>query len=131
MRNRILQSRANHLRKNSTDAERFLWQRLRQRQLGGFKFRRQVPVAGYVADFVCMEAMVVIDLDGGQRLDQSGYDAQRNERIKAHGYAVLRFWNSEEFQQVDAVMERILAVLRRPAPTLTLPRERGRESVQG
>ena len=129
MRNRLLQSRASHLRKNSTDAERLLWHRLRHRQIDGFKFRRQVPIVGYIVDFVCREAKLVIELDGGQHSDQSAYDARRDRVIEAEEFVVLRFWNNEVFEQTDGVMERIVGALRSYTPTLTLPRARRRESV--
>ena len=63
-----------HLRKNATEAERCLWQYLRRRQLNGFKFRRQHQVGRYVCDFVCLEASVIVELDGSQHVTQSRYD---------------------------------------------------------
>ncbi|MFN0317300.1 MAG: endonuclease domain-containing protein [Burkholderiales bacterium] len=134
MRNRTLQSRASRLRKNSTDTERFLWQRLRLRQLAGFKFRRQVPIAKYIVDFACVEAKLVIELDGGQHPERTAYDHSRDAIIQAQGFRVLRFWDNEVFETADGVVERILAELMSgpcPAPTLSLPRTQGRESMHG
>ena len=71
---RRIHENARALRTGATDAERRLWQSLRGRQLSGFKFRRQLPIAGYIADFACVEAGVVIELDGGQHLDHHDYD---------------------------------------------------------
>ena len=78
MRNAKLQQRARTLRNQSTDAERHLWQHLRGKQLGGMRFRRQVPIAGFIADFACLEAKVIVELDGGQHAQNVGYDEQRD-----------------------------------------------------
>jgi very-short-patch-repair endonuclease len=78
---------ARHLRKNATEAERRLWQHLRRRQLNGFKFRRQRQIGRYVRDFVCLEASVVIELDGSQHVRQSRYDDQRDAFLKSNGFA--------------------------------------------
>ena len=80
MRDRLTQVRARRLRNESTDAERPLWQHLRRKQLDGFRFRRQVSIAGYIADFVCLEARLIVELDGGQHQDQVAYDARRDAR---------------------------------------------------
>jgi len=133
MRNRHLQSMARMLRNNATDAERHLWQCLRHRQLDGFRFRRQVPIAGYIVDFVCLEARLVIELDGGQHSEQTTYDARRDSLIQAEGFTVLRFWNNAVFEQHEEVMHSILSALRASAsdaPTLALPRKRGRECAE-
>ena len=119
MRNRISLYRARSLRNATTDTERYLWQRLRLRQLDGFRFRRQAPIGRYVADFVCLEAKLVIELDGGQHQQQSQNDKCRDGVLERQGYRVLRFWDNEVFQQTDAVLEKILHVLR------SLPREAG------
>ncbi|MDR6841656.1 endonuclease domain-containing protein [Pseudoxanthomonas sacheonensis] len=72
-----LRQRARKLRNSATDAEQRLWQHLRLKQLGGFKFRRQVPVKSYIADFLCHELKLVVELDGGQHVEQSAYDKQQ------------------------------------------------------
>ena len=123
LRDRPTQARARKLRNQSTDAERLLWRHLRRRQLGGFRFRRQMPVGGYVADFACMDAKLVIELDGGQHQEQAARDARRDARINVNGYRVVRFWNNQVFEETTAVLEVILNELltARPHPVL-LPR---------
>jgi very-short-patch-repair endonuclease len=74
-----------------TDAERVLWSQLRDRRLRGFKFRRQVPIEGYVVDFACVDAGLVVELDGGQHSAEK--DQRRTDSIEDAGYIVLRFWN--------------------------------------
>ena len=87
--------RARALRKSATDAESVLWSRLRNRQLLQLKFRRQRPIGMYIADFACLEIGLVIELDGGQHVDQIVYDGKRAEDMKALGFETLRFWNNE------------------------------------
>ncbi len=106
-----LRRRARALRNTPTGAEGRLWQQLRRRQLGGFRFRRQVPLAGYIADFVCPEAKLIVELDGGQHLEQLAYDQRRTEVLQALGFRVLRYWNDEVLQRMSAVLEDILRAL--------------------
>ncbi len=87
-----------------TDAERHLWRRQKDRQVLGFKFRRQVPLGRYVADFASLEAKLIVELDGGKHLD-SMHDAERDAWLQAQGYRVLRFWNDAVFKETDAVLE--------------------------
>ncbi len=108
--------RARSLRSQSTDAEQILWANLRRRQLEGFYFRRQHPLLDYIVDFVCMEAKVIIELDGGQHQQQAGYDARRDARIAAVGFTVLRFWNNQVIEELPAVLEVIVQALRKGAP---------------
>ncbi len=103
-----LRRKARNLRNSATDAERRLWQHLRLRQLGGFKFRRQAPIASFIADFVCYELKLIVELDGGQHLEQSGYDRQRSSVLKEHGYRVLRYWNDDALLRTSFVLEDIL-----------------------
>jgi very-short-patch-repair endonuclease len=100
-----------HLRTNSTDAEKRLWQALRNRQLQGYKFRRQHSIPPYVVDFVCLEHRLIIELDGGQHAEAEGYDARRTIFLKELGYKVLRFWNNELFENTQGVLERVLEQL--------------------
>jgi len=95
------------LRNNSTDAERALWRALRGRQLEGFRFRRQVPIAGFIVDFLCPEAKLVIELDGGQHVEQGSYDAARTRKLASLGYRVLRYWNNDVLSRIEAVLEDI------------------------
>jgi len=98
------------LRSNMTDAERRLWSFLRNRQLGGFKFRRQHPVGAFVADFVCVERSLIIELDGGQHAD-SLYDVRRTAFLNGLGWQVMRFWNNDVLSQTEAVLAVILQTL--------------------
>jgi very-short-patch-repair endonuclease len=111
MRNAKLQHRARILRNQSTDAERHLWQHLRGKQLGGHRFRRQVPIAGFIADFACLEAKLAIELDGGQHQERRRDDQRRDIRIEAEGFQVLRFWDDQVFRETQAVLEEIMRVL--------------------
>ena len=124
-----LRSNARTLRRNSTDAERILWSELRDHRLAGAGFRRQVPIEGYIADFVCHAARLVIELDGGQHFSDEAEqrDASRSMVIEAKGFHVLRFSNHDMMTNRDGVLEIIAAVIVARSPTLTLPRKRGRE----
>ena len=110
-------SRARQLRKNSTEAERALWQQLRAARLNGHKFRRQVPFERYLVDFVCFEARLIVEVDGGQHTDQQPYDTQRTAWLEAQGFRVLRFWNTEVLGNVGAVKEVIARAWEREAPS--------------
>jgi very-short-patch-repair endonuclease len=102
--------RSRSLRHEMTDAERHLWRRLRQRELLGWRFRRQHPIAGYVADFACIEAKLVIEVDGGQH-SGSEADVRRDRPIRDQGWSVLRFWNNDVMANVDGVVAAIAAAL--------------------
>lgn len=99
------------LRKNMTDAERLLWYHLRNRHLGGFKFRRQHPVGSYIVDFIYLEKNLIIEVDGGQQAVNVAHDKQRAGFLQDRGYRILRFWNNEVLQETGAVLTRILEVL--------------------
>ncbi|MDO9112976.1 MAG: endonuclease domain-containing protein [Polaromonas sp.] len=118
--------RARALRKGLTDAEALLWSRLRARQLGNFKFRRQHPVSRYFADFVCIEIGLVIELDGGQHAEDATvrHDQKRSDDMAALGFQTLRFWNNDVLLQTEAVLEKILQVAETLTPTLSRKRER-------
>jgi very-short-patch-repair endonuclease len=107
---------ARHLRRNQTDAERLLWFRLRDRRLGGWKFRRQFPIDRFVVDFFCADAHLIIELDGGQHGARTEADAQRTKILEAMGYLVRRYWNNEVTQNLDGVLEEINAALERRSP---------------
>src|SRR6266571_3606480 len=108
-------STARRLRKNQTDAERILWFRLRDRRLNGLKFRRQVTIGRYIADFCCESARLIVELDGGQHAMRENQDAERTAALEAKGYLVLRFWNNDVLRNMDGVLESILDTLR-PVP---------------
>ena len=103
---------ARRLRRSATDAELKLWRHLKGRQLDDCKFRRQFPIAGYVADFACVEARLVIALDGGQHVETQDYDERRTRRMRPNGYRVLRFWNDDVLLRTELVLEEILRHLR-------------------
>jgi very-short-patch-repair endonuclease len=123
-----LRANARALRKNSTDAERVLWSELRDHRLNGAGFRRQVPIGNYIADFICHAALLVIELDGGQYFSDRAEiaDATRSAAIEAKGFQVLRFNNHDVMTNRAGVLETIAAAVAARAPTLTLPRKRGR-----
>ena len=102
---------AKKLRKNMTDAERLLWQHLRNRELGGYKFRRQRPIGPYIVDFVCLEKKLVIEVDGGQHAGQVELDTKRSDYLKEKGYRAMRFWNNEVLQETESVLTVILSSL--------------------
>ncbi|MDQ2704851.1 MAG: endonuclease domain-containing protein [Pseudomonadota bacterium] len=91
-------------------AEGLLWQELKGRRLGGYQFVRQHPIGPYFADFCCRKQKLVIELDGSQHAD-SNYDRRRDEFMRAKGYSVLRFWNSDALKQRTSVCGAILGVL--------------------
>ena len=103
-----LTNTARMLRKNQTDAERALWHRLRNRRLLGGKFRRQVPIKGYVADFAALEIKLIIELDGSQHIDNKEADEIRTGFLQREGYKVIRFWNNDVLLRLDDVLEFIL-----------------------
>jgi very-short-patch-repair endonuclease len=128
--------RARQLRKNMTDAERKLWHYLRLRQLEGHKFRRQVRIGPYIADFVCLKAMLVIEVDGGQHADARAYDSRRDDFLRGQGYRVLRFWNNEVLSNMDGVWLAIVAeinhdVLCGGTPHPNLPPQGGKGPTEG
>ncbi len=91
-----------------TPPEAKLWARLRNRQLGGFKFRRQHPIGSYVVDFCCAERRLTVELDGDSHAEQEEYDKKRTSWLIEQGYQEIRFWNREVMQNLDAVLEKIL-----------------------
>ncbi|HYO89620.1 MAG TPA: endonuclease domain-containing protein [Candidatus Limnocylindrales bacterium] len=111
---------ARDLRQRQTGAEDMLWEALRGRQLGGFKFRRQHPIAGtaFVADFLCYEARLVIELDGPVHESQQQEDAWRQSAIEDAGYRVVRFLNERVFHQLPEVLFSIhhAAMASHPSP---------------
>lgn len=107
---------AKSLRRAQTDAEKLLWSRLRDRQLSGYKFRRQLPIGRYIVDFVCVERGLIVELDGGQHASQSAGDEKRSGDLAAQGFRVLRFWNDQVLKKTNAVLERIQQHLIDPSP---------------
>jgi very-short-patch-repair endonuclease len=99
--------KARELRRNATDAERLLWKRLRMRQAEYYKFRRQQPIGEYIVDFVCAERKLIVEVDGGQHVEQAEYDESRRKWLPGQGYRVLRFWNHDVLMMPDAVLTTI------------------------
>lgn len=97
---------ARRLRKAQTDAEQLLWSKLRNRRFSGLKFRRQAPVGRFIADFLSEEAMLIIEVDGGQHASSSS-DQSRTAFLESAGYVVLRFWNHDVLQNIDGVLTEI------------------------
>jgi very-short-patch-repair endonuclease len=105
---------ARTLRRKQSDVERLLWSKLRNRQVGGWKFRRQMPIGRSIVDFCCPDAWLVVEVDGGQHTFDAAkaQDAARSHELEQNGYFVLRFWNPDVFANLDGVCETILARLR-------------------
>jgi very-short-patch-repair endonuclease len=101
-------ARARRLRREDTVAEARLWNVLRAHRLGGWKWKRQVPWGPYFLDFLCRDAGLVVEVDGGQHSEAAGYDARRTDFIERSGLRVLRFWNSDVLQNRDGVCQTIL-----------------------
>ena len=99
------------MRHEPTKAETVLWQRLKAKRLEHYKFRRQEPVAGYIADFLCYQPRLVIEVDGGHHAEQFDADELRTRVIEAEGFRVIRFWNNEIMENLDGVLERIVSEL--------------------
>jgi very-short-patch-repair endonuclease len=99
-----------------TDVEQTLWASLRNRQLSGFKFRRQATIDTYVVDFLCVERGLIAELDGGQHSPET--DQHRTDALQAKGYRIIRFWNHEIIENLEGVLATILSTLEevRPSP---------------
>ena len=121
--------RARQLRRNPTEVERLLWQRLRFWQVGGFKFRRQQPLGNYIADFVCFEGRLIVEIDGGQHADQKDYDKKRDAWLRDQDFIVLRFWNSDVLENMDGVLHLIREKLT-SAPFLSPSPQGGRKRTR-
>jgi very-short-patch-repair endonuclease len=107
---------ARELRRKATDAEKYLWSLLRNRQLAGYKFRRQHPLGRFVLDFYCHEAKLCVELDGGQHAEpaQADYDRERTVWLNREGIRVIRFWNTDVLNNIEGVLQSILIALTTP-----------------
>jgi very-short-patch-repair endonuclease len=104
-----------------TPAEALLWTRLRGRRLAGFKFKRQVGVGPFIADFYCWEAKLIVEVDGAQHAERTRYDIDRTAYLKREGYRVLRFWNNQVIEELESVLIAIRAVLEERVPSPSHP----------
>ena len=113
---------AKTLRSHQTEAEQRLWYHLRAHRFMDLKFKRQKPLGRYIVDFVCVERLLIIELDGGQHAEQRVYDQHRDAWLRDQGYTILRFWNNEVMQQLEGVLEKIrLTLSAEPSPPAPLP----------
>jgi very-short-patch-repair endonuclease len=107
-----MRANARKLRLGATDAERRLWSVLRNRQLSGYRFRRQQPIGPFIADFACTKYRLVIEADGRRHNDNAATDEPLTVELERRGWRVIRFWNSEIVTNPDRVAIRILQALR-------------------
>ncbi|MGI8526486.1 MAG: endonuclease domain-containing protein, partial [Pseudolabrys sp.] len=105
--NKIRTGLARRLRRNSTNAELLLWNRLRSRSIGGHKFVRQQPIGPYVVDFICREKRLIVEVDGGQHAENAR-DRVRDRWLRDRNYRVLRFWNNDLMANMDGVLQLIV-----------------------
>jgi adenine-specific DNA-methyltransferase len=119
---------ARKLRKNLTDAERVLWRILRNRQLAGWKFRRQHPIGPFIVDFVCIEKKLTVEVDGGQHAKSLEEDIKRTRYLEDKGYRVVRFWNNEVLKESESILNSIIEFLSDTPHPAPLPQEGARET---
>jgi very-short-patch-repair endonuclease len=113
-----------------TDVEKKLWKQLRAKRFAGYKFKRQVPMQRYIADFICYQPKLIIELDGGQHAERTYYDRRRDAFFVSQGFEVLRFWNNEVNENMDGVMQTILDILMK-IPPLPNPLPQGERELEG
>lgn len=106
-----MQRRAAELRHNQTEAEARLWTYLRAHRANGVHFRRQHAIGAYIVDFCAPRKKLIVEVDGGQHIEQEIYDTERTGFLESQGYMVLRFWNHEILQDIETVMGVILDIL--------------------
>jgi len=110
--------RARALRRDMTNAERQVWQMLRLRRIDGCRFRRQVSIGRYIADFACHERRLVVEVDGGQHDPARADEIERTRVLEHEDYQVLRFWNNEVLTNLEGVYEVIAAAPTLPSPSV-------------
>jgi very-short-patch-repair endonuclease len=111
---------ARKLRENATDVERLLWRALRESTLP-WKFRRQHPIGGRIADFACPARKLVIELDGSQHIAGAVADEKRDDELAARGYRVIRFWNNDILENLEGVLTAIQQALEQSEGPPPLP----------
>src|SRR6185437_16559635 len=114
---KLQRDRARHLWRDQTPSETRLWEALRGRRLEGWKWRRQTPIGPFIIDFVCLEARLAVELDGGVHAERAHLDARRDSVLKGRGLRLLRFWNSELANDFDGVCWTILSARRESDPS--------------
>jgi very-short-patch-repair endonuclease len=107
-----------------TDAEKRMWYRLRAHRFGDLSFRRQLPIGNYVVDFVCLEARLIVEIDGGQH-SENQTDAARDAWLRSQGFQVLHFWNNDVLSNTDGVLHEVAEAISKAPPSLALPRKGG------
>ncbi len=107
-----VEERARQLRKDMTPSEKRLWASLRARRLEGYKFRKQHALGRFIVDFCCTRAKLVIEVDGPIHSDRKEYDLERTQVLRTYGYRVLRYANQQIDDDLDTVLESILAALK-------------------
>lgn len=127
-RERGLRSHAKRMRSEQTPAEHRLWQLLRAKRLAGYKFKRQLPLDGYIVDFACLKQRLIVEADGGQH-SESKRDVRRDAYLESQGFRILRFWNNDIFNNEEGVLASILIALENPLPNPTPARGEGRNGV--
>ena len=106
-----LTNKARSLRLNQTDVEHLLWQKLRNKQILNFKFRRQFPIDPFIVDFSCLELKLIIELDGSQHFEQAQNDNERSFYLSQRGFTVIRFWNNDVINNTEGGLEKIYLVI--------------------
>ncbi len=120
-------SKAQQLRQNQTEAEIQLWRQLRNRNLAGYKFRRQYTIEPYIVDFLCFSHSLIIELDGGHHNEEQQiiYDKKRSDYLESKGFVILRFWNNQVLGEMEAVLDEILISLEASPSPQPSPSGRG------
>ncbi len=130
-RNPRLKRHARALRINATPAEEIVWQMLRSRRMQGYKFRRQHPLGPYIADFCCIDAKLVIELDGESHVGQRPRDERRDAWMRRHDYEVIRCWNMDVYENLEGLAERIWKLARERTPPEFRPEVKRRRRTSG
>ncbi|HEY4542624.1 MAG TPA: endonuclease domain-containing protein [Noviherbaspirillum sp.] len=112
---------ARTLRSGMTLAEQRLWNALRGKQIENTRFRRQHPIGPYIADFACVEQLLIVELDGGQHQEQIEYDDRRTAFLQQQGWKVLRFWNNDVMSNLDGVLSSIVTAFESAPPSQPSP----------
>jgi very-short-patch-repair endonuclease len=123
-RKKVLRDRAKTMRRSQTPAEQRLWKILRSKRLSGYKFKRQLPIDHYIADFVCLSHRLIIEADGGQHAE-STRDQRRDAYLRSQHFRILRLWNSDIMDNETGIYDAILNALEAPLPNPSPAKGRG------